>query len=507
MSAERPICVLIGALGGQGGGVLAEWLVEAARLAGYPTQATSIPGVAQRTGATTYYFELFPERNPAGDPVFCLFPSAGDVDLVAALEPTEAGRALERGYVTDKTIVVTSTARVYSTAEKSIAGDGVIQATLILESLARAAKILMRLDLTNPFGREVNAVLFGAIIGSGLLPLTEAQGRAAIEARGLAVADNLTGFRAGLEAACNPIANPKLVYSRHPERSRAQSKDAIYQIEIHSKETFTVQPDTRYASPPPGFESELASFPESLRVLVGHALARLVDYQDRAYARHYLDRLQPILDADRAAHDFRLTAQFARRLAAWMSAEDVIRVAQLKTRPGRLARIREEVSARPGEPVEIVDFLSPSRMEVLGMLPPAIARRLSGGRAMNSSRSQGLTLAWPTSSPWGYAALKLLAALKPIRPRTSAFAHEQQAIETWLDAVKRAAQVDYDLACQVAELAIWARGYGAVRARGLARLARLFADWPRRLAGDIKTVKQEVKGSLFAARNDPDACL
>ena len=69
--------------------MLADWLVEAAHHAGYPAQATSTPGVAQRTGATTYYFELFPEKDPPGDPVFTLFPGTGDLDIMAALEPTE----------------------------------------------------------------------------------------------------------------------------------------------------------------------------------------------------------------------------------------------------------------------------------------------------------------------------------------------------------------------------------------------------------------------------------
>jgi len=49
----RPLSILIGALGGEGGGVLAEWLVAVATKAGYVAQSTSIPGVAQRTGATT----------------------------------------------------------------------------------------------------------------------------------------------------------------------------------------------------------------------------------------------------------------------------------------------------------------------------------------------------------------------------------------------------------------------------------------------------------------------
>jgi indolepyruvate ferredoxin oxidoreductase beta subunit len=58
--------VLIAALGGQGGGVLTEWIVDAAAHADLRVQATSIPGVAQRTGATTYYLEIYPEPLPAG---------------------------------------------------------------------------------------------------------------------------------------------------------------------------------------------------------------------------------------------------------------------------------------------------------------------------------------------------------------------------------------------------------------------------------------------------------
>ena len=58
--AARPMTILLCALGGEGGGVLSEWLVAAARGAGFPVQSTSIPGVAQRTGATTYYLEIVP---------------------------------------------------------------------------------------------------------------------------------------------------------------------------------------------------------------------------------------------------------------------------------------------------------------------------------------------------------------------------------------------------------------------------------------------------------------
>ena len=55
----RPITIAIVALGGEGGGVLADWIVDLAEHGGYLAQATSVPGVAQRTGATIYYVELF----------------------------------------------------------------------------------------------------------------------------------------------------------------------------------------------------------------------------------------------------------------------------------------------------------------------------------------------------------------------------------------------------------------------------------------------------------------
>ena len=66
MSERRPIKISINALGGQGGGVLANWIVKVAESAGYIAQLTSVPGVAQRTGATIYYVELFPSGTGGG---------------------------------------------------------------------------------------------------------------------------------------------------------------------------------------------------------------------------------------------------------------------------------------------------------------------------------------------------------------------------------------------------------------------------------------------------------
>ena len=98
----RAITVAILAMGGEGGGVLADWLLEAAESQRFVGQSTSVPGVAQRTGATIYYLEFFPMAEAARrrqEPVLALMPAPGDVDLVIASELMEAGRAIQRGLV------------------------------------------------------------------------------------------------------------------------------------------------------------------------------------------------------------------------------------------------------------------------------------------------------------------------------------------------------------------------------------------------------------------------
>ncbi|MEX0589461.1 MAG: hypothetical protein WD207_00085, partial [Xanthobacteraceae bacterium] len=108
----RPISIAVLAIGGEGGGVLADWIAVLAEHSGYRAQATSVPGVAQRTGATIYYLELFPiaAAKAAGrDPVLALMPVPGDVDIVIASELMEAARAVERGLVTpDRTTLIAS---------------------------------------------------------------------------------------------------------------------------------------------------------------------------------------------------------------------------------------------------------------------------------------------------------------------------------------------------------------------------------------------------------------
>lgn len=184
-----------------------------------------------------------------------------------------------------------------------------------------------------------------------------------------------------------------------------------------------------------------------------------------------------------------------------MAFEDVIRVAQLKTRPGRLARIRAEVGGTPDAPLTVVDFLKPGREELDGVLPPWISRLLPPPKPGKAGTGVGMRI--DTASPWGFLAFRALAVLRPWRRRTVRYAREQAAIETWLAAVAAAGR-DPVLAREVVEAAVWARGYGEVRNRGLLRLDALFRDWERRLADDPEAVRAAVRRAIDYANNNPD---
>ncbi len=481
MNNDRPICVLVAALGGQGGGVLADWLVAAARIKGLKAQATSIPGVAQRTGATTYYFEVYPQHELAARPgrparpVFSIYPAAGSVDLMVSFEPMEAARALSGGFICENTTVITARERIFSTAEKIKPGDGAVPAGPVLQALQGCAGALRTLDMNKTArcaGCHPNAVMFGAMAASGVLPMSADNCREAITHAGVAVASNLAGFAAGMNLSEEPA-------------------------------TFTDEASQSFKPAPEELAPAVSALPEAVQPMAGHATAHLLDYQDEPYARRYLERLGKVIADDSGEHDYKLSVLVARRLAAWMAFEDVARVAELKIRPGRLARIRRELAIDDDVPLTVHDYLKPSRGELEGVLPAALGNWLPKRQAVK--HGGGIALKVRTSGPIGWLVLRSLAALKAWRPATVRFKREQEMIERWLQSVTSALHADYELACDVAELAVWARGYGDVRHRGFARLAQILDDWPQHIAADRKSLGETVRQSLAQAHTDPDA--
>src|SRR6188508_17594 len=204
---QRPITIAILAMGGEGGGVLADWIIDLAESNHYIAQLTSVPGVAQRTGATIYYLEIYPRAgitDAAHEPVLALMPVPGDVDIVVASELMEAGRAIQRGLITpDRTTLIASTNRVFAMTEKIAMADGRVDPGKLLEACRSAAKTMHAFDMAaiaEATGSVISAVLFGAVAGAGVLPFPRQAFEGAIRRGGKGVQASLAAFTAGLEA-------------------------------------------------------------------------------------------------------------------------------------------------------------------------------------------------------------------------------------------------------------------------------------------------------------------
>jgi len=145
--------------------------------------------------------------------------------------------------------------------------------------------------------------------------------------------------------------------------------------------------------------------------------ARCAGFQDRGYARLYLDRLEQIVNLDHAADGYKLSNETGRFLALWMCYEDVIRVADLKTRRSRFERVREEVQAKPHEPVHVIEFLKPGVDEFTAVLPRFLARPLKAlAEASGLANKLNIGMHIKTTSISGFFLLRLLAWLRPSVP-------------------------------------------------------------------------------------------
>jgi indolepyruvate ferredoxin oxidoreductase beta subunit len=451
---QRPLSILLCALGGEGGGVLSQWLYDTAVHAGHAAQATSIPGVAQRTGATTYYVEIAP-RPGAARAVFSLNPVPGEVDLLVSSELLETVRQIGLGYASaERTTVLSSSARALTVAEKMQPADGRVDAAALLAVLqrhARAAEVLDFGALARDAGTAISAVLLGAIAACGVLPFARADYEATIRRSGKGVEASLRGFALAHDAFA----------ARRGERARIEAL-------LPPAPAAAAAP----AEPPAAWRER---FPAPLHGLLALAHARLLDYQDARYAALYADRLARVVAAERdPAHAASL--EVARWLALWMAYDDIARVAQLKLRASRHRRLRSEVGARDDEIVKTYEHFKPGVPEIAGLLPRALAARLSAWDARRRARGReawALPLRIGSHTVAGTLALRCAAALRRLRVHGSRHAAEQALIERWLGAVEKGLAEDGALGAELAACGRLIKGYGSTNERGKERLLHI----------------------------------
>ena len=493
--AQKAITIAILAMGGEGGGVLADWLVDLAEKNGYYAQSTSIPGVAQRTGATVYYLEMFAEAGtPAGRlPVMALSPVPGEVDVVIASELMEAGRALLRGLVTaERTTFVASTHRVYSMTERTAMGDGSVDSNKLIKGGQAAAKQFISADfgkLADESKSLISPALYGALAASGRLPFTRAQFEETISRGGVGVKSSLMAFAAGFDAALLALA---------PRPAEAPAGRA-----------------TPVPVPPVGQKmAALAArihdeFAPANHATLTAGILRAADYQDIAYAASYLDRLKPLASAIAAgapAWAAELMDETARHLALWMSYEDTVRVADLKTRRSRFQRVGGEVKLSGSQHLDINEFLHPRLEEIADTLPAAMGRWLLATRWARACvlpfTRKGRVV--QTSSISGYLFLYTIAAMRPLRPRSLRFDIEHRRIGAWLDDIVRLASRQPALALEVARAQRLVKGYGDTHARGWSSFQRVMAKLPQ--LGAMPQGAEQLKALCQAALADDSGC-
>ncbi len=440
--------------------MLNAWLVDVARRAGYAAQGTSVPGVAQRTGATTYYFETYTQpisKLGARMPVFSLNPVPGALDAVLSSELLETARCASNGLPSpDRTLVITSSSRTLTNAERGHLGDGRLDNAALLSLIQASCRAHHVLDMQRIAAEQhtvVSAVMLGALAASGLLPFERQYYVDAIRAGDRGVAQSLAGF----DAAWQVIAE-----------GRAQAEAAQ-----------RIVADAMAAAP--SVVDQM--FPPDVRQMAALGLARVTAYQDAAYGRLYLERLRAVYDAEHTAMadagtgpgtgTCAATREVARWLALWMAYDDIARVADLKSRASRHARVRREARAGQQDVLRFYDHFKPGLPEIADLLPAPVAIRLQDAERQRIAEGRGpwsFPLKLASHTVLGTLLLRALAMAKHVRRFSSRYAQEQALINEWLSSVREGLADDARLGYELAQCGRLLKGYGSTHQRGRERL-------------------------------------
>jgi indolepyruvate ferredoxin oxidoreductase beta subunit len=436
--------------------------------------------VAQRTGSTLYYVEMLaPKAGRA--PILSLMPAPGEVDIIVAAELAEAGRSILRGLVTpDRSTLIASTHRLYSVAEKEKPGDATVEPSVIVEAAGVAAKRIVAFDmeaLANKNNSHISACLFGALAASNTLPFDRAAFENIIKAGGMRTDTNLKAFGAAFDqAAGTPTA----------------SRPALKRPGKH----FAALPASAGRTDLDQLLTRVRGFPEPLQPMLFAGVKKLVDFQDPSYAGEYLQRVGRIYALDQthggAAKGYALTLAAAKYIAIAMAYDDVIRIADLKTRSTRYDRVLRENSVGDDQIVYTTEYMHPRLEEVAGTMPAPIGRFLESNPGLfgwlfrKGRRVRSGTIHW-------FLMLYVLAMLRPIRRSTLRHKRETAHLEKWLAVATAQAAQNYDVAVEVLNARRLIKGYSDTHARGESKFDRVIgavpalatrsdgADWMRRL--------------------------
>ena len=393
-------------------------------------------------------------------PVFSLNPVPGALDAILSSELLETARQIGNGLASpDRTLVITSSARALTTLERMQMADGRVDPAELLQAVrqfSRAHHVFDMAAIAKEAGTVVSAVLLGALAASGLFPFRREDYEAVVRAGGKGADASLRGFA----RAYDIVAQRKV--------------QADYVSEVLAGKAAALTPGMLTPAEAPPQHPHAKVFPGPVQEMFGLGYARLLEYQGQDYAELYASRMQQVLAAEReadpqAANAFATSREMARWLALWMAFDDIVRVADLKSRASRWTRVKGEVKLGEDDLLKLYDHFKPGVPEFAALLPPSLARKLVAWDRKRVARGEqpwAMPLKIGTHSVIGMLALRTLASLKWLRVRGSRFALEQQMIEKWLAGVIDGTRRHWSLGHEIALCGRLIKGYGSTNERG-----------------------------------------
>jgi indolepyruvate ferredoxin oxidoreductase beta subunit len=364
-----------------------------------------------------------------------------------------------RGFVTpDKTTLIGSTHRALAVSEKTVPGDGIADSAEVRAAAEIAAKSLLLLDLeqiATQTNSVISASLFGALCASGALPFKRQAFEEAVRSSGKGVRASIQAF----ELAINTIQSPEVKITASTE------------LKVNHQPTGPVKLLNAWSQ----LRREIDLMPIQVQGMVLLGLKKIVDFQNIKYGNEYINKIKEIISKDSKKADFEFSREAAKYLANAMSYDDLIRVADLKTRQSRMDRINIEMKVDKAMRLKLTEYFHPRAEEVVGLFPKNIGKWFEESakrmKLLNRLVNKGRRLK-STSLP-AFFVLFSLGGLRSYRTRT--WRHEVERIhrEAWLEVAFAYLPKKYNLAVEIIKCRRLIKGYSDTHARGLSKFDRV----------------------------------
>jgi indolepyruvate ferredoxin oxidoreductase beta subunit len=454
MKRKQSLRVLIGTVGGQGGGVLSDWLIHGLLNANWNAVSIGLLGLSQRAGTVTYYCEASSDKEEKI--VNSMFAMPGDVNLFIGQELLELGRLLSAGYASNDCVIVGNLGRTYTTLEKMPAENGVYDSSIITnaaEKLSPQNNYLIDAPayVTAHHLQHLtsNAFLLGIVVASPVIDLPTEPFVKAIRDSEVNVKGNIQAFELGYQM----FKDGKI----HTGINQYQKEDQLL-------------PNTTFASTSEAddlFEKIKSNCSKEITGSIEFACQRLEDYQDKAYVESYLEMIDNLRSKSSVRAE--TVGAFSKNAALWLSYEDIPRVGQLKTRPDRFAKVFKEHGIQSQHSVKITDYFVPDIEQLVGMLPRPLARLVKkiGLIFSDDFDNKSFPLRIQSTSVFGYWSLRLLSMGRYWRRSSLRHQYEMSKFNFWFDSLRKIQDESPAVAQIVAELGRVVKGYGHVRVKAI----------------------------------------